>query len=130
MTEIAHFIDNARVAGTSGRGQPVFNPATGGTEKTVALASRAEINLAASAAAAAWPTWAKTPSLRRARILDRFKTILWERADREFDHFEATRHLALGVVVGLAVLGGDHFSQLVGPLPEDGLDPVEDSDPA
>jgi malonate-semialdehyde dehydrogenase (acetylating) / methylmalonate-semialdehyde dehydrogenase len=29
MTEIGHFIDNVRVAGTSGRSQPVFNPATG-----------------------------------------------------------------------------------------------------
>ena len=83
MIEIAHFIDNARVAGTSGRSQPVFNPATGAAEKTVALATRAEVNRAVAAAAAAWPTLrAKTPSLRRARILDRFKTILWERADQ------------------------------------------------
>ena len=82
MTEIGHFIDNARVAGTSGRSQPVFNPATGGAEKTVALATRAEVDRAVAAAAAAWPTWAKTPSLRRARILDRFKTILWQRADQ------------------------------------------------
>src|SRR5579871_1793676 len=82
MTEIAHFIDNVRVAGTSGRSQPVFNPATGAAEKTVALATRAEVDRAVAAAAAAWPTWAKTPSLRRARILDRFKTILWERADQ------------------------------------------------
>src|SRR5271163_3856151 len=82
MTEIAHFIDNARVAGTSGRSQPVFNPATGGTEKTVALASPEDVDRAVAAAAAAWPTWAKTPSLRRVRILDRFKTILWERADQ------------------------------------------------
>jgi hypothetical protein len=42
MTEIAHFIDNVRVAGTSGRSQSVFNPATGAAEKTVALATRAE----------------------------------------------------------------------------------------
>src|SRR5262245_52543913 len=66
MTEIAHFIDNARVAGTSGRSQSVFNPATGAAEKTVALATRAEVGRAVAAAAAAWPTWAKTPSLRRA----------------------------------------------------------------
>ena len=79
MSEIAHFIDNARVAGTPGRSQPVFNPATGSTEKTVALASSVEVDRAVAAAAAAWPAWAKTPSLRRARILDRFKTILWER---------------------------------------------------
>jgi malonate-semialdehyde dehydrogenase (acetylating)/methylmalonate-semialdehyde dehydrogenase len=32
MIQIAHFIDNAHVPGTSGRSQPVFNPATGGTE--------------------------------------------------------------------------------------------------
>jgi malonate-semialdehyde dehydrogenase (acetylating)/methylmalonate-semialdehyde dehydrogenase len=80
MTEIAHFIDNARVAGTSGRRQPVFNPATGATENTVALASAEEVGRAVASAAAAWPAWARTPALRRARILDRFKTILWERA--------------------------------------------------
>ena len=82
MTEIGHFINNARVAGASGRRQPVFNPATGTTEKTVALASADEVGQAASAALAAWPKWAKTPALRRARILDRFKNILWERADQ------------------------------------------------
>jgi malonate-semialdehyde dehydrogenase (acetylating)/methylmalonate-semialdehyde dehydrogenase len=82
MTEIAHHIDNARVAGTSGRNQPVFNPATGEAEKTVALASAEEVARAVAAAKAAWPAWAKTPSLRRARILERFKTILWERADQ------------------------------------------------
>ena len=43
MTEIAHYIDNARVAGTSGKSQPVYNPATGEAEKTVALASSAEV---------------------------------------------------------------------------------------
>lgn len=81
MTELAHFINNALVAGTSGRNQPVFNPATGESEKTVALASADEVNTAVAAAKAAWPAWSKTPALRRARILDRFKSILWERAD-------------------------------------------------
>ena len=82
MTEIAHFIDNARVAGTSGRSQPVFNPATGEAEKTVALASTDEVNAAVASAKTAWATWSKTPALRRARILDRFKMILWDRADQ------------------------------------------------
>ncbi|MPZ12045.1 MAG: aldehyde dehydrogenase family protein, partial [Kiloniellaceae bacterium] len=82
MTEIAHFIDNARVAGASGRSQPVYNPATGEAEKTVALASADEVGRAVGAAVAAWPAWAGTPPLRRARILDRFKMILWERAGR------------------------------------------------
>ena len=82
MTEIAHFIDNARVAGASGRNQPVFDPATGETHKTVALASKAEVNTAVRAAKAAWFNWSQTPALRRARILDRFKMILWDRADQ------------------------------------------------
>ena len=82
MTEIGHFIDNARVAGTSGRSQPVFNPATGETEKNVALASTDEVNAAVASAKTAWATWSKTPPLRRARILDRFKMILWDRADQ------------------------------------------------
>ena len=81
MTEIGHFIGNAHVAGGSGRRQPVYNPATGAAEKTVALASASEVDGAVAAAVAAWPAWAETPPLRRARILDRFKTLLWERAD-------------------------------------------------
>lgn len=82
MTEIAHFINGAQVEGSSGRTQPVYNPATGTSEKTVALASTDEINVAVAVAKAAWPKWSKTPALRRARILDRFKSILWERADQ------------------------------------------------
>jgi malonate-semialdehyde dehydrogenase (acetylating)/methylmalonate-semialdehyde dehydrogenase len=82
MIEIGHHIGNARVAGASGRRQPVWNPATGVAETTVALASAAEVDAAVAVARAAWPAWAQTPPLRRARILDRFKTILWERADQ------------------------------------------------
>lgn len=82
MTELAHFINGAAVAGTSGRSQPVFNPATGTSEKTVALASVEEVNGAVAAAKAAWPAWSKTPALRRARIMDKFKSLLWDRAEQ------------------------------------------------
>ncbi len=81
MIEIAHYINNSHVAGLSGRSQDVFNPAIGVAEKKVALASEDEVGHAVSAAAAAWPSWSKTPPLRRARILDKFKSILWDRAD-------------------------------------------------
>ena len=81
MNEIGHYIDNVHVAGASGLRQPVFNPATGEAETAVALASTEEVNIAVAAAKAAWATWSKTPALRRARVLDRFKMILWDRAD-------------------------------------------------
>ena len=81
MSELTHFIDGAHVQGTSGRSQPVFNPAIGASERTVPLASTQEVNAAIAAAKAAFPAWSKTPVLRRARILDKFKNILWDRAD-------------------------------------------------
>ncbi len=80
MTEIAHFINGTPAASTSGRNQPVCNPATGASDSTVALASPQEIDTVVAAAKAAWPAWTKTPALRRARILDKFKNTLWERA--------------------------------------------------
>ncbi|TDL90410.1 CoA-acylating methylmalonate-semialdehyde dehydrogenase [Meridianimarinicoccus aquatilis] len=81
MTEIAHFISGTPTPGTSGRSQDVFNPATGAAQNTVALASAAEVDAVVAVAKAAWPAWSKTPALRRARILDRFKAILWDRMD-------------------------------------------------
>lgn len=82
MEQIAHYISGQRVAQTSGRSQAVFDPATGVSTKSVALASRAQVDEAVAAAHAAWPAWAKSAPLKRARILDRFKMILWERADQ------------------------------------------------
>lgn len=80
MTDIPHFIAGAHHH-SDGRSQPVFDPATGASDKSVGLADSPTVEAAVVAARAAWPAWAKTPPLRRARILDRFKTILWERMD-------------------------------------------------
>ena len=79
MRTLKHYINGAAVTGSSDRTQAVFDPATGNVEKRVPLANRAEVNAAVAAAAEAWPLWAATPPLARARILDRFKSILWER---------------------------------------------------
>lgn len=78
---IGHWIDGAAVAG-SGRSAPVFNPATGEQSGTVALASAADVAGAVRAAAAAFPAWAATPPLARARILNRFLRLVEERADQ------------------------------------------------
>src|SRR3954471_274031 len=79
--DIPHFMKGARVAGRSGRTQPVFNPATGEQTGAVALASRAEVDEAVAAAMRAFPKWAATPPLRRARILNRFLRRLEENVD-------------------------------------------------
>ena len=81
MYELTHYISGAHLVGTSGRIQPVFNPAIGISEHSVPLAAVDEVNFAVATAKAAWPEWSKTPVLRRARILDKFKNILWDRDD-------------------------------------------------
>ena len=82
MSEIAHFINGQIVNGNSSRRQDVFNPATGNADKTVILACENDVDDAVGAAKEAWPEWSKTPVLRRARILDKFKNILWERLNQ------------------------------------------------
>jgi malonate-semialdehyde dehydrogenase (acetylating) / methylmalonate-semialdehyde dehydrogenase len=76
MHEIGHFIGGRMLAGQSGRTGDVFNPASGEVAARVALGAAAEVELAVSAAAKAWPAWAAMPPLRRARILFRLKDLL------------------------------------------------------
>jgi malonate-semialdehyde dehydrogenase (acetylating)/methylmalonate-semialdehyde dehydrogenase len=118
MTKIAHYISGARTDGVSERTQPVFNPATGESEKEVVLASEQDVATAVSAAKAAWPAWAATPSLRRARILDRFKMILWERADQLAEaisaehgktHDDAVGEVTRGLEVVEFAVGAPHL---------------------
>ena len=79
--EIGHFVGGAHVAGTSGRHQPVFNPATGAIARHVALASTAEVDTAVAAAKKAFPAWAELPPLRRARVMNAFLGLLNQHRD-------------------------------------------------
>jgi len=76
MREIGHHIAGRHTPGTSGNYGDVFNPASGEVTGKVAMASATEVNKAVAAAAEAWPAWAATPPLRRARILFRLKDLL------------------------------------------------------
>jgi len=56
--------------------QDVTNPATGQVTGQVALAEPADVNAAVAAAQAAFPAWADTPPIRRARLMFRFLELL------------------------------------------------------
>jgi malonate-semialdehyde dehydrogenase (acetylating)/methylmalonate-semialdehyde dehydrogenase len=77
---VGHFIDGSDAA-DSNRALPVTNPATGAVTKHVAMASKATVEQAISAAAAAFPAWRDTPPAKRAKIMFRFKALLEENAN-------------------------------------------------
>ena len=57
----------------------MFNPSLGVVAARVALAVEAEVDAAVRAARAAFPAWAATPALKRARVLFKFKEIVEQR---------------------------------------------------
>ena len=81
ISNIDHFIAGQRVAGRSGRSQDVFNPATGAVTGQVALAGTDEVAQAVAAAQAAFPAWADTPPIRRARVLFKFLELVNQHKD-------------------------------------------------
>jgi malonate-semialdehyde dehydrogenase (acetylating) / methylmalonate-semialdehyde dehydrogenase len=81
MSEVQHFIGGKAVAGTSGRWGEVFNPALGEPVRRVAFAAPAEVDAAVQAAAAAFPGWAATPPLTRARVMFKFAELLHREHD-------------------------------------------------
>ncbi len=78
---VGHFI-NGRSVEDNARTQDVFNPATGQAIRKVALASKATVEEAITAAEAAFPEWRDTPAIKRARIMFRFKELLEQNADK------------------------------------------------
>jgi malonate-semialdehyde dehydrogenase (acetylating)/methylmalonate-semialdehyde dehydrogenase len=81
METINHFIGGREVEGTSGRHGDVYNPALGELIRRVAFADEGELDAAVSAATAAFPAWAATPPLRRARVLFRLKGLIEQHMD-------------------------------------------------
>ena len=79
--EIGHCIGGRRIAPAGARRQAVYNPATGAVAREVVLAEPGDVAAAVAAAQAAFPAWADTPPIRRARILNSFLALLNEHRD-------------------------------------------------
>ncbi|TPP09905.1 CoA-acylating methylmalonate-semialdehyde dehydrogenase [Rhizobium glycinendophyticum] len=81
MYQVGHFIGGKHVAGTSGRKQPIYNPATGEIQGEVSLASAEELNAAVENAKSAQAKWAATNPQRRARVFMKFVQFLNDNMD-------------------------------------------------
>src|SRR5262245_4345136 len=82
VRDIRHWIAGKEVAGTSGRFGDVYNPALGTVSGRVAFASSEEVREAIAAAQAAFPAWAATPPLRRARVIFKLKELIERDLDK------------------------------------------------
>lgn len=76
MRTIPHYINGARVEGTSGRTSDVFNPATGEVQAQVPLANADELNAAIASAKEAQVAWGATNPQKRARVMMKFVQLL------------------------------------------------------
>jgi malonate-semialdehyde dehydrogenase (acetylating)/methylmalonate-semialdehyde dehydrogenase len=81
METIHHFINGSAHDGSGGRYADVYNPALGEPCARVALASRDDVDAAVAAASAAFPAWAATPPLARARVLFTYLQLCQRHAD-------------------------------------------------
>ncbi|MBS0341594.1 MAG: CoA-acylating methylmalonate-semialdehyde dehydrogenase, partial [Proteobacteria bacterium] len=91
IANIEHFIGGRVAAGTSGRTQDVTNPASGRVTGKVALGAAADVDAAVAAAQAAFPAWADTPPVRRARVMFKFLELLNQHRD-ELAHLITAEH--------------------------------------
>jgi malonate-semialdehyde dehydrogenase (acetylating) / methylmalonate-semialdehyde dehydrogenase len=80
-TDVGHYIDGRVTTGRSQRKQPVFNPATGAVARQVLLAADSDVDAAVAAGQAAFPAWADTPPIRRARVLNNFLALMNQHRD-------------------------------------------------
>jgi malonate-semialdehyde dehydrogenase (acetylating) / methylmalonate-semialdehyde dehydrogenase len=81
VTSIEHWIGGKVIPSQSGRRADVFNPAIGAVTGRVALANKAEVAAAVASAQAAFPAWADTPPIRRARVMFKFVELLNKHRD-------------------------------------------------
>jgi malonate-semialdehyde dehydrogenase (acetylating)/methylmalonate-semialdehyde dehydrogenase len=81
LKDLQHWIEGRAIAGASGQFGDVYNPASGELTTRVPFANQAEVNRAVAAAAKAFPGWAATPPLRRARVMFKFNELLNQHKD-------------------------------------------------
>jgi malonate-semialdehyde dehydrogenase (acetylating)/methylmalonate-semialdehyde dehydrogenase len=73
---IGHYINGQVQDSGSERFSNVFNPATGSVQARVGLASQKTIDEAVASALKAFPAWSGQSSLRRSRVMFKFKELL------------------------------------------------------
>jgi malonate-semialdehyde dehydrogenase (acetylating)/methylmalonate-semialdehyde dehydrogenase len=75
-TTVKHWINGAETEGSTGRTQPIYNPATGEVSAQLALGDVATVDEAVRAATLAQKTWGRTSLAKRTMILFRMRELM------------------------------------------------------
>ena len=78
---IGHYLNGEVQHSGTERFSDVFNPATGEVQGRVALATQSTVDAAVASALKAFPAWSEQSSLRRARVMFKFKELLDQHHD-------------------------------------------------
>ncbi|MCZ0985423.1 CoA-acylating methylmalonate-semialdehyde dehydrogenase [Streptomyces diastatochromogenes] len=76
MNTIPHWINGTEVTGQDTA--PVFNPATGAEQAQVVLGGAADVDIAVTAASAAFETWSESSLTQRTQVMFAFRQLLVE----------------------------------------------------
>ena len=81
MNLVAHWIAGQPYQDEHDQIAPIYNPGTGEAYAQVALGGKAVVDRAVEEALKAFPSWASTPPLKRARVMFRFNELLQKHVD-------------------------------------------------
>jgi malonate-semialdehyde dehydrogenase (acetylating) / methylmalonate-semialdehyde dehydrogenase len=105
ITRIPHWIDGARVDGTSGRSGPVYNPAQGVQTGAVDLASVEEVDAAVQSARRALPGWRATSLAKRAELFFAIRELFHAHREDLAKHLTAEHGKVLSDAMGEVARG-------------------------
>ncbi len=78
---VGHLIDG-KIVQRSGKIHNIYNPSEGKVTKQIQLADKKTVEEAIVAAEKAFPNWSKTPPIKRARIMFKFRELLEKNSDQ------------------------------------------------
>lgn len=76
VRNVSNWINGQLVKASSGRSLEVFDSATGEQCASVAMSTEADVDAAVAVASEAFPGWSRTPVLRRANVMFKFRELI------------------------------------------------------
>ena len=106
-SDVSLFIDGEWTAGSSGKSEPIINPATGKTLARLAHASTADLDRALAAADKGFKQWRAVSAFERYKVMRRAADLMRERAAEIGELMTLEQGKPLAEATGEAALAGD-----------------------